>query len=63
MPMRVLSLADAVGAQVGVIISTILPKGVDDRVEGVWVGSMRHAVPLARALRQGIIEAATATWL
>lgn len=51
-----------VGAQVGVIISTTLPKGVDgfDRVEGVWVGSMRHAVPLARALRQGIIEAAMA---
>jgi hypothetical protein len=52
----------AVGAQVGVIISTTLPKGVDgfDRVENVWVGSMRHAVPLARALRQGIVEAATA---
>lgn len=48
-----------VGAQAGVIISTTLPKAVDgfDRVEGVWVGSMRHAVPLARALRQGIIEA------
>lgn len=52
----------AVGAQVGVIISTILPKGVDgfDRVENVWVGTMRYAVALARALRQGIIEAAMA---
>jgi len=51
-----------VGAHVGVIISTTLPKGVDgfDRVDNVWVGSMRHAVPLARALRQGIIEAAMA---
>ena len=48
----------AVGAQVGVIISTALPKGVDgfDRVENVWIGTMRHTVPLARALRQGIIE-------
>ena len=51
-----------VGAHVGVIISTTLPKGVDgfDRVDNVWVGSLRHAVPLARALRQGIIEAAVA---
>lgn len=51
-----------VGAQVGVIISTTLPRAVDgfDRVENVWVGSMRHAIPLARALRQGLIEAAMA---
>jgi hypothetical protein len=50
----------AVGAQTGVIITTTLPKGIDgfDRIENVWVGSMRHAVPLARALRQGLIETA-----
>lgn len=49
-----------VGAQAGVIITTTMPKGVDgfDRIENVWVGSMRHAAPLAKALRQGIIEAA-----
>ncbi len=50
----------SVGAQTGVIITTTMPKGVDgfDRIDNVWVGSMRHAVPLAKALRQGIIEAA-----
>jgi hypothetical protein len=51
-----------VGAQVGVIISTTLPKSVDgfDRIENVWVASMRNAVALARALRQGLIEVALA---
>jgi hypothetical protein len=50
------------GAHVGAIISTVLPKGVDtfDRVEGVWVGTMRCALPLAKALRMALIESATA---
>lgn len=50
------------GAHVGAIITTVLPKGVDtfDRVEGVWVATMRCALPLAKALRQALIEAALA---
>lgn len=50
------------GAHVGVIISTVLPKGVDtfDRVDGVWVATMRCALPLATALRQALIEVAMA---
>lgn len=50
------------GAHVGAIITTVLPKGVDtfDRVEGVWVATMRCALPLAKALRQALIEAASA---
>jgi hypothetical protein len=48
------------GAHVGVIISTVLPKGVDtfDRVEGVWVATMRCALPLATALRHALIDVA-----
>lgn len=50
------------GAHVGAIITTVLPKGVDtfDRVEGVWIGTMRCALPLAKALRMALIESATA---
>jgi len=50
------------GAHVGAIITTVLPKGVDtfDRVEGVWVATMRCALPLAKALRQVLIEVAMA---
>jgi hypothetical protein len=50
------------GAHLGVIISTVLPKGVDPfgRVEGVWVATMRCALPLATALRQALIEVARA---
>jgi hypothetical protein len=50
------------GAHVGVIVSTVLPKGMDtfDRVEGVWVAGLHLAVPLAKALRVALIEAAMA---
>lgn len=50
------------GAQLGVIVSTALPNGVDgfDRKDGVWVTSFRYAVPLARTLRQLMIETAMA---
>jgi hypothetical protein len=50
------------GAHLGAIITTALPKGIDtfDRVEGVWVATLRCTLPLAKALRQGLIEAATA---
>jgi hypothetical protein len=50
------------GAHVGAIITTVLPKGVIsfDFVEGVWVATMRCALPLAKALRLVLIEAAMA---
>jgi hypothetical protein len=39
-----------------------MPKGVDtfDRLDGVWVAAMRCAMPLAKALRHALIEAAMA---
>ena len=51
-----------VGAHVGAIVTTTMPKGVDtfDRLDGVWVAAMRCTLPLAKALRHGIIEAAMA---
>lgn len=51
-----------VGAHIGVIVTTAMPKGVDgfDRVEGVWVTGMRWMRPLAVALRQAVIEVALA---
>jgi hypothetical protein len=50
------------GANVGAIVTTAMPKGVDtfDRLEGVWVAAMRCALPLAKALRHALIEAAMA---
>ncbi len=51
-----------VGASVGAIVTTSMPKGVDafDRLEGVWVAQLRCAMPLAKALRHALIEAAMA---
>jgi len=50
------------GAHVGAIVSSVLPKDIDtfDRVEGVWVTNMRCTLPVAKALRQALIEAAAA---
>jgi len=50
------------GAHVSAIVSSVLPKGVDtfDRVEGVWVTNMRCSMPVAKALRQALIETAAA---
>jgi len=50
------------GAHVGAIVTTTMPKGVEtfDRLENVWVAAMRCALPLAKALRHAIIEAAMA---
>jgi hypothetical protein len=49
-------------ANVGAIVTTAMPKGVEtfDRLENVWVAAMRCAVPLAKALRHALIEAAMA---
>jgi len=45
-------------ANLAVIVSVSLPKTMEgfDRVDNVWVSSLRHAVPLAKALRQALIE-------
>lgn len=50
------------GANVGAIVTVALPKGVEtfDRLENVWVAAMRCALPLAKALRHALIEAAMA---
>jgi hypothetical protein len=46
------------GADVALIVSQILPKHVEqfDLVEGVWVAHPRCALPVAVALRQGLID-------
>ena len=45
-------------AEIAVIVSQTLPKGVDsfDLIEGVWVTESRCAIPVATALRQSLIE-------
>jgi hypothetical protein len=49
-------------ADVALIISTALPKGVEmfDLVDGVYVAHPRCAVPVALTLRQGLLEIANA---
>jgi len=51
-----------VGASVGAIVTTSMPKGVDafDHLDGVWVAAVRCTLPLAKALRHALIEAAMA---
>jgi len=52
----------AAKADLLVIVTVALPKGVAsfDQVEGVWVCSPQHAIPLAVALRQVLTEVASA---
>ncbi len=49
-------------AEVAIIISQVLPKGIEsfDWVEGVCVAHPRVALPVVTLLRQGLIEAASA---
>jgi hypothetical protein len=49
-------------AELAIIVSQALPKEVDtfDLVEGVWVTHPKEALPLAMALRQGLMEVASA---
>jgi hypothetical protein len=49
-------------AEIAVIISQVLPKGIETfgLVEGVWVALPQAALPVAMALRYTIIEIATA---
>jgi hypothetical protein len=50
------------GAEFAVLVTRALPKGIDSfgNLEGVWICEIRFAVPLAVALRQTLIEVATA---
>jgi hypothetical protein len=52
----------AAGAELAVLVSNALPKEVDTfgYVDGIWVTDFRFVVPLAIALRQSLIEVATA---
>jgi hypothetical protein len=52
----------AANADVALIVSTALPKGVEtfDLVDGVYVAHPRCAVPVALTIRQGLIEIANA---
>jgi hypothetical protein len=50
----------AAKAEIALIISSALPKGLDsfDLIENVWVADPRFAIPLAIALRQSLIDVA-----
>jgi hypothetical protein len=52
----------AAGAELAILVSNALPKGVDafGYIDGVWVTDFRFAVPLAVALRQSLAEIASA---
>jgi hypothetical protein len=49
-------------AEIAVIVSQVLPKGVEtfDLVEGIWVTHPRAALPVAMILRQSLLELALA---
>lgn len=49
-------------AEIAVIVSQILPKGVEtfELVEGIWVTHPRAALPVAMILRQSLLEVALA---
>jgi hypothetical protein len=51
----------AAKAEIALIVSTALPKGVEtfDLIEGIWVTRLRYAIPLAIALRQSLIDLAS----
>jgi hypothetical protein len=48
----------AANAGIGLIVSNVLPAGVEtfDRIDNVWVTKKRFAIPLAMALRQSLIQ-------
>lgn len=50
----------AAKADVALIVSTALPKGVEsfDLIDNIWVAEPRFAIPLAVALRQSLIDVA-----
>lgn len=52
----------AAKAEISLIVSNVLPKGIDnfDFIDGVWVTEVRCAVAVAIALRQSLIELSAA---
>src|ERR1700754_1728356 len=48
----------AAKAEIALIVSSVLPKGVEsfDLVDNVWVAEPRFAIPLAIALRQSLMD-------
>ncbi|GBE08962.1 MAG TPA: DUF2130 domain-containing protein [Gammaproteobacteria bacterium] len=52
----------AAKAEIAVIVSKTLPKGLDtfDLIDGVWVTAPKTAIPVAMMLRHALIEVATA---
>lgn len=52
----------AAKAEISVIVSQVLPKGVEsfDIIDGVWVTHPRAAVPVATILRHGLIQVSAA---
>jgi len=52
----------AAKAEIALLVSQVLPKGVEafDFIDGVWVTESRCAIPVAIALRQSLVELATA---
>jgi len=49
-------------AEIAVLVSKVLPKGVEtfENVDGVWVTNPRAALPVAAVLRQSLLEVANA---
>lgn len=49
-------------AEIALLVSQVLPKSIEafDFIDGVWVTESRCAIPVAIALRQSLIELATA---
>ncbi|HZL36819.1 MAG TPA: DUF2130 domain-containing protein [Tepidisphaeraceae bacterium] len=52
----------AAKAEIAVIVSDTMPQGIDhfEQLDGVWVSTLPLAVPLAMALRAGLVETSTA---
>lgn len=52
----------AAKAEIAVIATQALPKGVEtfDFIDGIWVTHFKYTIPIAVALRQSLIEIATA---
>ncbi len=52
----------AAKAEIAIIVSQVLPKGVEtfDQIDGVWVTSPRCIVPVAIAIRHSLVEVAAA---
>ena len=52
----------ALGAELAILVSEALPKGIErfGAVDGIWVSDWKSALPLALALRAGLIEIALA---